>query len=226
MQVRVKRISTKELEVGSFYLCDRARADFSSINVYVGKNFKNYYVFYNVMNIRVSENKMLRLTVNKKVNLGTDNMIKMYKEVIQESLTGQFIPENIRIISGLSGVFNKIDFGFTAKQFVEQHLKEFCLGTQLKRVSQLHLNTKDIYISSDMEVLYKYRGKEEISIGTRLYFDMFTYDFSSINTSTCHMLNIGKMYKLSDVLSNVAANKEFRRVSPQLYAYVKSKRIT
>ena len=72
MQVRVKRISTKELEVGSFYLCDRAKADFSSINVYVGKNFKNYYVFYNVMNIRVAENNRLRLTVNNLSGIDTN----------------------------------------------------------------------------------------------------------------------------------------------------------
>ena len=46
MQLLAKRIKVKQLEVGKFYLCQRARGEFSSINIYVGQNYKGYYVMF------------------------------------------------------------------------------------------------------------------------------------------------------------------------------------
>lgn len=223
MQIRVKRITTKELEVGSFYLCDKARADFSSINIYVGKDYKNYFIFYNVLNIRVSdgENVGLRLNLNKEVNLGTDNMMKMYSEVIKETLSGPVISEHIRNVSGITGIYNKIDFGFTAKNFVEDNLSLFGLGEKLKRVTEKSLNTTDIYISSDMKELYHFLGKDEIDIGSRLLFDVTSYWNNSFHTYRANMMNLCKMYKVKDVLNNKYANNEFRRKSSKLYEYIK-----
>lgn len=224
MQLLAKRIKVKQLEVGKFYLCQRARGEFSSINIYIGQNYKGYYVFYNVLNIRITTDKYGKtLQQNTNVELGTDKMFSMYKEIIKEMMTIPVVKENIRIISGITSVYNQIDLGFDAKKFIEREKAAFDFGgdAKLKIVTASMLNTEDIYISSDMNILYSFRGLDYITeIEYRDVFSTLYFYGSQRRCNVVRTMTFPKLYKLSDVLANSFALENFKRKNPLLYKFV------
>lgn len=225
MQVLANRIKAKELEIGKFYLCQRARAEFSSINIYVGKDYKGYYVFYNVLNIRITVDASFNtLQPKKMVELGTNNMLSMYKDVIKDMLTLPVVKENIRITSGLTGVYNQIDLGFDAKDFVERERKSFDFGseTKLKRVTERTINTTDVYILSAMDELYILSSVEQDATGTRTkyVFHVINFYYANPREYTANLYAIPKMYKLTDVLANSYALNTLKTQKPFVYKYV------
>ena len=224
MQLLAKRIKVKQLEVGKFYLCQRARGEFSSINIYVGQNYKGYYVFYNVLNIRITTDKYGNtLQPNTNVELGTEKMFSMYKEIIKEMMTIPVVKENIRIISGITGVYNQIDLGFDAKKFIEREKAAFDFGgdAKLKIVTASKINTEDMYISSDMNILYSFRQLDYITeTEYRYVFSTLYFYGSQRKCSVVRPMTFPKLYKLSDVLANSFALENFKRKNPLLYQFV------
>lgn len=236
MRLQLKKCTTKDLEIGSFYLCDRPRADYSSINVYIGKNYKGFYVFYNVLNIRVvkedTSDIYSRLKSKQFVNLGTDNMMKMYSDVIQESLSLSVIKSNIRTIASLSCCFNKIDFGFDAKEFIEREKDAFDFGqnNKLKQVTKKSLVKNTVYITSDFTYLYTFLdvGKaiglnysDDKKVPMSYIFDCKYYVWPDKFASRMEeRYYIPKMYKLEDVMNNKFAVEELKHKNIQLYKYI------
>lgn len=224
MQLLAKRIKVKQLEVGKFYLCQRARGEFSSINIYIGQNYKGYYVFYNVLNIRITTDKYGKtLQPNTNVELGTDKMFSMYKEIIKEMMTIPVVKENIRIISGITSVYNQIDLGFDAKKFIEREKASFDFGedAKLKFVTASKLNTEEMYISSAMNILYSFRQLDYITENEYRYvFSTLYFYGSQRRCSVVRPMTFPKLYKLSDVLANSFALENFKRKNPLLYQFV------
>lgn len=232
MQITVSRIKASQLEIGSLYISNLCNSNYMCISIYLGKNFKNYFVYYNLCNIRYEVMNTAPFPNLSSIDIGTERMLAVYKDVVKEELSKEAEPEYFTILSAPIHIFNKIDLGLDTSAFVERN-KNIWEECKIKVVKPKEVKIGEYYLDSSYNYLYQVVGTNNgissvdysVNCSAKQYVPVFDEKGVQqpykliINTTEVCLGKLPKVYRLTDVMQHNSVRKEFQKANDLLYQY-------
>lgn len=213
MIIGIDKMSSKSLVIGNFYLIRSDKNTFFSLGLYLGKDIRNYYNFYVVLKLRY--NLVNAQGIVKIIDLGSDELLSCYKEIIKNAMNNYNINYLVTFSSIPNNVCNNIDFGIDTNEFINKY--------KIKKNKDIHLvgkNTLDknkLYVSVTLNYCIELDQKYDMYYSFYRYY--YDYRDNVIVKSKETYYSIPKMLSLKDILSDTIIVELFKKDNKELYEW-------
>lgn len=213
MIIGIDKMSSKSLVIGNFYLIRSDKNTFFSLGLYLGKDIRNYYNFYVVLKLRY--NLVNAQGIVKIIDLGSDELLSCYKEIIKNAMNNYNINYLVTFSSIPNNVCNNIDLGIDTNEFINKY--------KIKKNKDIHLvgkNTLDknkLYVSVTLNYCIELDQKYDMYYSFYRYY--YDYRDNVIVKSKETYYSIPKMLSLKDILSDTIIVELFKKDNKELYEW-------
>lgn len=228
MKIRLNNSKEKELVIGNMYIIQYGSVHgYYSIGIYLGKDIRKYFCFYNVLNLRYGlddTNFSYYNRIGLDVEIGSNELIECYKEIITASIKN-YNEDSLVFFSTLTNkVFNSICLGIDTNDFVDLYRLDAKVG---KLVTKKNLKKNTLYVSTTLGYCLKLRDEFFVKPNDDfLFYKYFFYggdwyankpEYQGVQKSKIKYYTLPKMIELDDVLKDKNLCKKFERANQNLY---------
>lgn len=226
MKIDVITSKVANLVLGKIYILQISSRGYYSLGVYIGRDIRGYFYFYNVMKLKVDLSDNLNyVTQGYSIDIGSEEVLGYYKQIIEYSLK-DYQASNLVIMQNISDkVYNEIDMGIDTRKFIEQYGK----GTKPKLVGLKSLNKQDLYVSTSLDYCLKVK---RVTRGNVSVFEFSRYAFrkafwrngeiiqdNKIWNSIITYNSLPKLVEVHDLFTDKQLCELFKQTNPRLYEY-------
>lgn len=226
MKIDVITSKVANLVLGKIYILQISSRGYYSLGVYIGRDIRGYFYFYNVMKLKVDLSDNLNyVTQGYSIDIGSEEVLEYYKQIIEYSLKN-YQASNLVMMQNISDkVYNDIDMGIDTSKFIEQYGK----GTKPKLVGLKSLNKNDLYVSTALDCCLKLkrvtRGNVSVFEFTRYYFRKSFWrcgeliQDNTLLTSIITYNSLPKLVEVHDLFNDTQLCDLFKQTNQRLYEY-------
>lgn len=222
MQYVINALRAKDLVKGSFYIISRNKNGYISIGLYLGKDIRDYYCFYNVLNLRYTLVDSLYLHKNVIIDIGSEDIVNDYKVIIQYALDNydNIYKDIVMLASTQNKILSKIELGIDTTEFISNNTVE--RKNKVEFVKFAEINHSDLYIVPSFEYLITDISIKESNTNNKKIYRLSTikeYYSNKLCTRNENRYTYPKFMRVKDVLENKELNRLFKEKNKILYDY-------